>query len=104
MLFLSIGGFYSGKQFKKNSTKQYDPMSNWKTFTNSTYKYSISVPQDFSLKLCEECNPPELDYYLRNSTGSVKISIQYQHQWPLTANMSSIPEPVKNIEVVIQGT
>lgn len=77
--------------------------ANWITFTNSTYKYSISTPEDFNLKLCEECNPPEVDFILHNSTETISISIEYEHQWTLTANMSSTPTPVKNLEIVIQG-
>jgi len=76
---------------------------NWNTFTNSTYKYSISAPEDFSLQLCKECNPPEINFGLYNSERTIEVGAEYAHQWSLTANMSSTPIPVKNLEVIIQG-
>lgn len=80
-----------------------EEIANWKIFTNEVYKYFISAPEDFNLKSCEECNPPEINFGLYNSQGTVEIGAEYAHQWSLTANMSSAPIPVKNLEVIIQG-
>lgn len=108
-------GLFLGKQLYSQSiptpapspisypTPTSDPTADWKTYTNSVYQYSISTPPDFVLQLCSDCQPPEVEFSLQNSSNSISLTIEYAHQFSITGNLSSKPSPTHNLKVTIQG-
>lgn len=79
-----------------------DNTKDWRTFINSVYKYSLSAPQDFNLKMCQVCNPPEINFALENPTHTIAVGAAYGQQGSLIANYSSPPIPVRNLRLSIQ--
>lgn len=78
--------------------------ANWQTFVNSAYGYSLSAPSDFSLSLCRDCNPPEIDFSLENKTKTISVGANYAHQGSLTGNATfNEYTPAHNLKVTIRG-
>ncbi len=117
VILLLAGGVYAGMQLEKKKVRVWteppftveptavpDETANWKTFTNSIYGYSVKAPSDFTLKLCSDCNPPEVAFALQNPSGSISIGFAYSSQGSLTGNAQAGEyTPVNNLKVVIQG-
>jgi hypothetical protein len=80
-----------------------DPTANWKTYTNNSYHYLISYPSDFSVITCTDCQPPEARITLENKNKSVRLDIEYAHQFSLMANNSSPGIPKGDLTTTIMG-